>query len=109
MERLGSTDAEADRAGAADEVSRRSLRHSDTFADPTSASNRSLTPHSSRSLHPQDGKMGVIMGASAEESDNVALMEDVPKEKQVGHFPLCCVGFAIVLDHFSGGHGNFML
>lgn len=46
-------------------------------------SRRSLGAASSHSLH-TNGDNGLILGASAEETDNVALMEDVPKNKQVG-------------------------
>lgn len=44
----------------------------------------SLGHASSRSLRVNGGEEAVIMGASTDESDNVALMEDVPKNKQVG-------------------------
>lgn len=50
----------------------------------TSDSRRSLGASSSHSLRVNSGDGGVIMGASAEEGDNVALMEDVHKNKQVG-------------------------
>lgn len=55
--------------------SRRSLTHSDTFANGT------MMAQSSRSL--KSGNGGVTMGAAAGEAGDVALMEDVPKDKQV--------------------------
>ncbi len=52
-------------------------------ADMPTDSPHSLGPASSRSLRASGGEGAVIMGASTDESDNVALMEDVPKNKQV--------------------------
>ena len=53
-------------------------------ADMPTDSPHSLGAASSRSLRASGGEDAVIMGASTDESDNVALMEDVPKNKQVG-------------------------
>lgn len=53
-------------------------------ADMPTDSPHSLGHASSRSLRVNGGEEAVIMGASTDESDNVALMEDVPKNKQVG-------------------------
>ena len=53
-------------------------------ADMPTDSPHSLGPASSHSLRANGGEDAVIMGASTDESDNVALMEDVPKNKQVG-------------------------
>ena len=58
-------------------------------ADMPTDSPHSLGPASSRSLRANGGEDAVIMGASTDESDNVALMEDVPKNKQVGSVAVC--------------------
>ena len=79
---------ELDPAEAAEKEasSRRSLHYSEAFpaAGEGPKSRHTLEPHTSKHSLGGGSKGGgaVVMGASAEENGDVALMEDVPRDKQ---------------------------
>eukprot|EP00208_Stichococcus_sp_RCC1054_P001431 CAMPEP_0206141418 /NCGR_PEP_ID=MMETSP1473-20131121/12840_1 /ASSEMBLY_ACC=CAM_ASM_001109 /TAXON_ID=1461547 /ORGANISM="Stichococcus sp, Strain RCC1054" /LENGTH=169 /DNA_ID=CAMNT_0053535983 /DNA_START=217 /DNA_END=723 /DNA_ORIENTATION=+ len=95
MERFSSNELDPRQSAEIAANSRRSLAHSETFAalgdGPPSRHSLNLGPQaSSRSMVPGSPYKGsntgggkVIMGASAGEEGDVALMEDVPRDKQV--------------------------
>ncbi len=82
MERFSSTELDARQSAELGATSRRSLAHSETFAY---IGEGVPSRHSLGGKGNNGGAGKVIMGASAGQDGDVALMEDVPRDKQVGH------------------------